>query len=140
VSSALLHSNALHSPTQPASQPRDNSASRTSFVVYAIAILLGLFSGWVNQKVDDALLTALCVLAFTMMLGVWKWQRPWRWVLLVWMGVPLVLAYYHFIVKWPHDRGQVYGAFLQLLAGSAGGFGGHFMRQMIDHVFLKQED
>ena len=46
----------------------------------------------------------------------------------------------HFIVKWPHDRGQVYAAFIQLLAASAGGFGGHFMRQMINHVFLKQED
>jgi hypothetical protein len=54
------------------------------------------------------------------------------------VGVPLVMAYYAFIVKWPHDRGQVYGAFLQLLAASAGGFGGHFMRQMIDNVFLKK--
>ena len=140
MSSALLNSNALQSPVQPAIKPRINAASRTSFVVYAIAILLGLFSGWVNQKVGDALLTALCVLASTMMLGVWKSRRPWRWVLLVWVGVPIVLAYYHFIVKWPHDRGQVYGAFIQLLAASAGGFGGHFMRQMIDHVFLKQED
>jgi hypothetical protein len=109
-------------------------------VVYALAILLGLFAGWVNQTVGDALLTSLCVLAFTMMLGVWKSRQPWRWVLLVWVGVPLVLAYYHFIVKWPHDRGQVYGVFVQLLAASAGGFGGHFMRQMIDHVFLKKED
>jgi len=140
VSSALLHSDVLHNPVQTASRLQRSSASRTSFVVYAIAILLGLFSGWVNQTVDDALLTALCVLASTMMLGVWKSRQPWRWVLLVWVGVPIVLAYYHFIVKWPHDRGQVYGVFIQLLAASAGGFGGHFMRQMINHVFLKQED
>ena len=140
LSAALLHSNVLHSPVQPSRRPQPNPTSRTSFAVYAIAILLGLFAGWVNQTVDDALLTALCVLAFTMTLGVWKSQRPWRWVLLVWVGVPIVLAYYHFIVRWPHDRGQVYGAFLQLLAASAGGFGGHFMRQMIDHVFLKQGD
>jgi hypothetical protein len=113
---------------------------RTSIVVYVFAILLGLFSGWVNETVDDALLTALCVLAFTMLLGVWKKDRPWRWVLLVWVGVPIVLAYYHFVVRWPHDRGQVYGAFLQLLAASAGGFGGHFMRQMIDNVFLKPQE
>jgi hypothetical protein len=130
----------LHSPVQNTNHHQHVSGSLTSFVVYAIAILLGVFSGWVNQTVDDALLTALCVLAFTMMLGVWKAQRPWRWVLLVWVGVPIVLAYYQFIVKWPHDRGQVYGAFIQLLAASAGGFGGHFMRQMIDHVFLKQEE
>jgi hypothetical protein len=108
--------------------------------MYILAIGLGLFSGWVNQTVDDALLTALCVCGFSMLLGVWKKERPWRWVLLVWIGVPLVLGYYHFIVRWPHDRGQVYGAFLQILAASAGGFGGHFMREMIDHVFLKQDD
>ena len=114
--------------------------SRTNPLFYIFAFLSGIFSGWVNQVVDDALLTALCMLAFTMLLGVWKPQRPWRWVLLVWIGVPLMLAYYHFIVKWPHDRGQVYGAFLQVLAASAGGFGGHFMRNMIEHVFLKKTD
>ena len=115
------------------------TSSSTSVIGYLIAILLGVFSGWVNQTVDDVLLTALCVLAFAMLLGVWKKQRPWRWVVLVWVGVPIVLGYYQFIVCWPHDRGQVYAAFLQILAASAGGFGGHFMRQMIDHVFLKQD-
>jgi hypothetical protein len=128
----------LHTLDQPAGSAQSKPISRTGFVAYLIAIVFGLFSGWVNQTVDDALLTALCVLAFTMALGAWKSRRPWRWVLLVWVGVPIVLAYYQLVVKWPHDRGQVYGAFLQLLAASAGGFGGHFMRQMIDHVFLKQ--
>jgi len=115
-------------------------SSRTNPLFYVFAAACGLFSGWVNQVVDDALLTALCMLAFAMLLGVWKPQRPWRWVLLVWIGVPLMLGYYQFIVKWPHDRGQVYGAFLQVLAASAGGFGGHFMRNMIEHVFLKKTD
>ncbi len=115
-------------------------ALRTNPFVYMIALAMGIFSGWVNQKVDDALLTALCVLAFTMALGVWKKERAWRWMLLVWIGVPLVLAYYQFVVRWPHDRGQVYGAFLQLLAASAGANGGHYMRDMIDHVFLKQDE
>ena len=89
---------------------------------------------------NDALLTAVCVVAFSMFMGVWKKQRPWRWMLLVWIGVPLVLAYYHFILHLPHNRGQVAGAFLQVLAGSAGAHGGHFMRDMIDNVFLKRDD
>jgi len=114
--------------------------ARNGMVFYLLALAFGLFSGWVNQTVDDALLTALCVLAFSMLMGVWKKERPWRWVLLVWVGVPIVLAWYQFVVRWPHDRGQVYGAFLQILAASAGGFGGHFMRQMIDNVFLKKEE
>lgn len=118
----------------------DRPVSPTNPFVYLIAIGFGLFSGWVNQKVDDALLTTLCVLAFSMIMGVWKKQRPWRWLVLVWIGVPLVLAYYQFVVRWPHDRGQVYAAFLQILAASAGANGGHFMRQMIDHVFLKQDE
>src|SRR5208282_4377673 len=57
-------------------------APRTSALVYIVAIALGLFSGWVNQVVDDPLLTALCVLAFCMFMGTWKKQRPWRWMLL----------------------------------------------------------
>lgn len=115
--------------------PRTN----TGVAAYLFAVVAGLFTGWVNQRVDDALLTALCVLAFTMLLGTWKPQRPWRWGLLVWVGVPLVLAYYQFIVKWPHDRGQVYGAFLQLLAANAGAFGGQFMRHVYDSIFAKKE-
>jgi len=114
--------------------------SRNDPLFYLFAAACGLFSGWVNQVVDDALLTALCMVGFAMLLGTWKPLHPWRWVLLVWIGVPVVLAYYGFIVKWPHDRGQVYGAFLQILAASAGGFGGHFMRNMINHVFLKKAD
>lgn len=112
--------------------------SRTTLLIYLFATAVGIFSGWVNEKVDDALLTALCMVGFAMLFGVWKPQQPWRWVLLVWIGVPLVLVFYQFIVKWPHNRGQVYGAFLQVLAASAGGFGGHFMRQMIDNVFVRK--
>jgi hypothetical protein len=117
-----------------------NSAVRTNPVLYIIAIALGLFSGWVNQNVADPLLTALCVVAFSMLMGVWKKQRPWRWLLLVWIGVPIMLGYYQFVVHWPHNRGQVAFAFLQILAASAGAHGGHFMRDMIDHVFLRKED
>ena len=117
-----------------------DTSSRTNRMVYVFATVSGLFSGWVNQMVDDVLLTALCMVGFAMLFGVWKPQRPWRWVLLVWIGVPLMMAYYQFVMKWPHDRGQVYAAFLQVLAASAGGFGGHFMRNMVENVFLKKPE
>ncbi len=128
-------------PSAPGGNPHATKPKiQTNLLLYPLAFGFGLFSGWVNQTVDDALLTALCVLGFTMLMGVWKKHQPWRWVLLVWVGVPLVLAYYQFVVRWPHDRGQVYGVFIQLLSASAGGFGGHFMRDMIDHVFLKHDE
>lgn len=128
--------------------PESNSApglakakpSPTSPAIYILAILFGLFSGWVNEKVNDALLTSLCVLAFTMLLGVWKKDRPWRWLVLVWIGIPIALACYQWVEHWTHDRSQVYAAFLQILAASAGAHGGHYMRDMIDHVFLKQDE
>jgi len=123
----------------PAEAKYETPVARTSPFVYLLAIVFDLFSGWVNEKVDDALLTSLCVLGFTMILGVWKKGRPWRWLLLVWGGVPLVLAYYQYVVRWPHDRSQWWGAFLQILAASAGANGGHYMRDMIDHVFLKKD-
>ena len=117
-----------------------DTRARTNGLICIFAVGCGLFSGWVNQTVDDALLTALCMVGFAMLFGVWKPQRPWRWVLLVWIGVPLVMAYYQFVMKWPHDRGRVYAAFLQLLPASAGGFGGYFMRNMIENVFLKKPE
>ena len=121
-------------PSAPHAPPR------TGPIAYVVAFALGLFSGWVNQIVGDALLTSLCVLAFSMFIGVWKKDRPWRWMLLVWIGVPLMLVYYHVVVHLPHTRAQWYAMLLQILAASAGAHGGHFMRQMIDHVFLKQDD
>ena len=117
-----------------------DTRARTNGLICTFAVGCGLSSGWVNQTVDDALLTALCMVGFAMLFGVWKPQRPWRWVLLVWIGVPLMMAYYQFVMKWPHDRGQVYAAFLQVLAASAGGFGGHFMRNMVENVFLKKPE
>jgi hypothetical protein len=125
---------------QTGKPPIHHAIPRTAPIAYIVAFLLGLFSGWVNEMVRDPLLTALCVVSFSMLMGVWKKQRPWRWMLLVWIGVPLVLAYYHFAERIPHTRGQIYAVFLQLLAGSAGAHGGHFMRQFIDRVFLQQDD
>ena len=120
--------------------PIAHPTPRTGAIAYIVAIVLGLFSGWVNEMVRDPLLTALCVVAFSMLMGVWKKQQPWRWMLIVWAGVPLVLGYYHFVAHLPHTRGQLYAAFLQILAGSAGAHGGHFMRQVIDRIFREQDD
>jgi len=128
-----------HPDPSPEPQPSP-LVLHTSLFVYAVALALGLLAGWINQKVDDPLLTALCVVAFSMFMGVWKQQRPWRWLLLVWIGVPLVLAYYQFVVRWPHNRGEVAAAFLQVLAASAGAHGGHFLRQAIERVFLHEDE
>ena len=50
----------------------------------------GLCAGFLDVKFGDLLLTALFVLAATMLLGALRPQRPWRWTLLVAVFVPLV--------------------------------------------------
>ena len=139
-----MHSNPASPQTVKQSEADESAAvtavARTGPIAYIVAITLGLFAGWANQMVDDPLLTALCVLAFAMWMGAWKKERPWRWMLLVWIGVPAMLAYYHFVVHLPHRRGEVYAAFLQILAASAGAHGGHFLRQVIDRILQKQDN
>ncbi len=59
------------------------SAGQDGGWVYALAPLLGIAAGWLQVKFGDLLLTALVVMSFTMLLGILRPQRPWRWMLLV---------------------------------------------------------
>src|SRR5664280_1324761 len=61
-------------------------------VFYGIAVALGMFCGVVHVGVRDPLLTALSVLVSTMFLGYMRPSRPWRWVLLVGLFVPVVMT------------------------------------------------
>jgi hypothetical protein len=104
-------------------------------IAYLIAIFLGVIAGLVNLKIDDLLLTALLVLAFTMALGLASPHRPWRWTVLVAACVPLSLALAHLLFAQPTYRAQVYGSFLGFLPGIVGGYGGAFMRRLIRNLF-----
>jgi hypothetical protein len=66
------------------------SASKNNPSIYAIGAVLGLTAGFLDVKFGDLLLTALFVMAATMLLGALRPQRPWRWTLLVAVFVPLV--------------------------------------------------
>src|SRR4030081_459312 len=57
---------------------------------YLLAVMAGALAGWVNIKVGDLLLTAMVVLATCMLLGILSPRKPWRWVLLVGVFVPVM--------------------------------------------------
>jgi len=61
---------------------------------YLLAVMLGALAGWVNIKVGDLLLTAMVVLAACMLLGILSPRKPWRWVLLVGVFVPVLPPFY----------------------------------------------
>jgi hypothetical protein len=105
---------------------------------YLTAALSGGLAGWLDIKVGDLLLTAMVVLAANMVLGFMSPHRPWRWVVLVGLFVPVVewLAYY-FLLQKP-ERAQIYESFLAFLPGIAGAYGGAVGRGVVDNLFAKK--
>jgi hypothetical protein len=101
---------------------------------YLLAALCGIGTGWADVAVNDLLFTALLVQAACMMLGLARRRRPWRWVLMVGVFIPLTeLAAYKILTVKP-TRAQVYGSFLAFLPGIAGGYGGSIMRAVMDNL------
>ena len=105
---------------------------------YLLAALSGALAGWLDIKVSDLLLTAMVVLAANMLLGFLSPRKPWRWVVLIGVFVPVVewLAYY-FLTQKP-ERSQIYESFLAFLPGIAGAYGGAVGRGVVDNLFAKK--
>jgi len=107
---------------------------------YLLAAMSGAAAGWLDIKVGDLLLTAMVVLTANMLLGFLSPRRPWRWVVLVGVFVPVVewLAYY-FLSEKP-ERAQVYESFLAFVPGIAGAFGGPWDGAWWTTCFRKSEE
>lgn len=102
---------------------------------YLLAAMSGALAGWLDIKVGDLLLTAMVVLAANILLGILSPRRPWRWVLIIGVFVPVVewLAYF-FLTQKP-ERAQIYESFLAFLPGIAGAYGGAMGRGVVDNLF-----
>ena len=86
-------------------------------------------------KVGDLLFTALLVLAPCMVLGVLRPSRPWRWVAIVAVFVPVAeLLGFLLLAEKPY-RAQIYESLLAFLPGIAGAYGGAMMRRAIGNIF-----
>jgi hypothetical protein len=105
--------------------------------VYALGALLGLAAGWLDVKIGDLLLTALFVLCATMLLGVLRPQRPWRWTIEVAACVPAMQLLGYFIFAQKPYRAQIYESFLGFLTGIAGAYGGALGRRGLSELFRK---
>ena len=105
---------------------------------YGLAALFGTLAGWVDIKVGDLLLTAMVVLASCMLLGILRPRKPWRWVLLVGIFVPVVEWLAYFFLSQKPERAQIYESFLAFVPGIAGAFGGAVGRNVADNLFAKK--
>jgi hypothetical protein len=112
-------------------------ADKSDRGTYLLGVVLGVCAGLLDVKVGDLLLTALFVLAATMLLGALRPQRPWRWTLTVAVFVPLVqLAAFALLTEKPY-RAQIYESFLGFLTGIAGSYGGATARRGMAILFEK---
>ena len=111
------------------------SKSGGDVVYYLLAGLSGALAGWLDIKVGDLLLTAMVVLAANMLLGFLSPRRPWRWVLIVGLFVPVVEWLAYWLLTEKPDRAQIYESFLAFLPGIAGAYGGSLMRGVIDNLW-----
>jgi len=90
--------------------------------------------------VADPLFTALAVLVFTMILGTARPRRPWHWVLLVDLPVPLTMMVAQLIQPLLHyTRASIAGSVLIILPGVAGAYGGYVMRRMVREIYGNAE-
>src|SRR5216684_8764518 len=97
---------------------------KSDIPIYLLGALLGLCAGTLEVTVGDLLATALCVLVSTTVLGFLRPSRPWRWILLVGIFVPLVrLAVYVFLSQKPY-RAQIWESGLGFVTGTAGSYCG----------------
>ena|SRR5579871_3822023 len=99
------------------------------------AVIAGGLAGWVDIRVGDLLLTALVVLAACMILGVWRPVKPWRWVFIVGICVPVAELLGYLVLTEKPYRAQIYESFLAFLPGIAGAYGGAIMRRAIGNIF-----
>lgn len=102
--------------------------------IYVLAAVCGIGTGCADVAINDLLLTALLVVASSMLLGILRPRWPWRWVLTVGAFVPLTefAAYLGLTLK--PTQAQIYASFLAMLPGIAGAYGGSFLRGVVDNL------
>lgn len=115
------------------------AALRSDRLFYLLAAALGVSAGVLDVQIGDLLLTALFVLASTMLLGALRPAKPWRWTLVVAVCVPVMQLLAYWLMTEKPYRAQIWESFLGFLTGIAGAFGGAFLRGVIDNLRMGTE-
>jgi hypothetical protein len=105
---------------------------------YLLGAMSGMLAGWLDIKVGDLLLTAMVVLMANILLGFLSPRKPWRWVVLVGVCVPIVEWLAYFFLSEKPGRAQIYESFLAFVPGIAGAYGAAVGRNLFDNLFAKK--
>jgi hypothetical protein len=112
-------------------------AGESDVRIHILGAVLGICAGILDVTLDDLLLTALFVLASTLVLGALRPERPWRWIVVVGVLVPGVQLFaYLFLGQKPYAA-QIYESCLGFVTGIAGAYGGSVVRRGIEELLRK---
>lgn len=105
-----------------------------------LAVLFGIGAGVLEVKFSDILGTALFVLISTLILGsIWP-RRPWRWIAIVGVFVPLARLTVYATFGRKTDTAHLWASGLGFLTGIAGAYAGAMLRLGIDELFRSKGD
>jgi hypothetical protein len=111
--------------------------SRTGVAVWIVGGIFGVLAAAIHVLVPEQGLTFLWVMLTTMILGCWKRESPWRWMLLVVPWILIADFLHKFLRPQQVSRAALWGAVLMVMPSIAGAYGGSYMRLMIDNGFGK---
>jgi hypothetical protein len=126
---------ASHTPERasPAAVPAQPASSEAPW--YALALLLGCISGFVEVTLGDLMMTGFLALFFCMVMGALRPGRPWRWVLVVCGCIPLSRLFAANVLHVYTERAQIYEAFASFITGNAGAYVGSLGRRRTDDLW-----
>jgi hypothetical protein len=113
--------------------------NKSSAVNYILGAILGLGAGIIDVRLGDLLVTAVFVMLATMLLGLLRPERAWRWTVLVAVCVPLVQILAHTFLKEHIALSHIQLSFSGFLTGTVGAYAGAFARLGIDLLELPEK-
>lgn len=117
----------------------DTGNKKSDALHYVFAVILGIGAGIVDVRLSDLLVTAVFVMIATMMLGLLRPSRAWRWMVIVAACVPIVQIAAHYALQERFYSSHIYLSFSGFLTGTAGAYAGAFARMGIDLLMLPEK-
>ena len=113
---------------------------KTGVAVWIVGTIFGLLAALIHVYVPEQGLTFLWVMFAAMVLGLWKRERPWRWMALVVPFIPAADIVHKVLRPQQVSRPTMLVALLIVLASVPGAYGGSYMRLMIENIFDKKSE